>query len=125
MITGSLDAGRNSTPNCTIELTNIPQYTLVEFVVHHYKQPEDCRCNQAVSLNCSQISIETSGNKTLFCDKPSDPIYLYKNSSDIIVILFLGIDLHKDYAVNITYRGKCYYSYQSTLINTDAFCMVN
>ena len=119
VISGSLEAGRNNTSNCTLELTNIPQYTLVEFVVNYYKQPEDCHCNQAIYLSCSRTLIRTSGSNTLFCDKPSDPFYLYKNSGDNIFISLSGIDLHKDYAVNITYRGECYNTYKSTLSITD------
>ena len=106
-ITGSLEAGRSSNSNCTLELTNVPQYTLVKFTVNYYKQPENCSCDQVDSPKCSQIfAVETPGSKKSFCDKPSDLFYLYKNSTDNIVVVFSGINLNDDSSINITYRGE-------------------
>ena len=105
-ITFSSKAGAYNGSRCSLELTDVPQYTLIEFTVNYYEQPGDCVCNQVVSPNCSQIFIEMSGNNKSFCNQPSEPIYFYQSSEDNLTIVLSEIEEKETYIVNITYRSE-------------------
>ena len=105
-ITGFLEAGKYNTSNCSLELTDVPQHTLVEVKVYKYEQPENCVCNLVDSPNCSQISVMTAANSVSFCNAAPDPFYLYQNSSGNITIVLSRVDSTKSYQLSFTYRGK-------------------
>ena len=117
MITGSLEAGTYNSSNCSLELTDVPQYTLVEIKVNEYRQPGNCVCNLADSPNCSQISILTAARAVSFCNIPDDPFYLYLNSSGNITIVLSRVDSTKSYELSLTYRGKFLWSQVLSMIH--------
>ena len=106
MVTGSLEAGKYNSSNCTLELTDVPEYTLVEIKVNKYEQPDNCDCDLVNSPNCSQTSIKTAVDSVTFCNAALDPFYLYQNSSGNVTIILSRVDSTKSYHLSFTYRGK-------------------
>ena len=106
MVTVSLEAGKYNSFNCTLELTDVPQHTLVEVKVNKYEQPENCVCNLVDSPNCSQTSIKTAVDSVSFRNTAPGPFYLYQNSTDNITINLSMVDSTKTYELRFTYRGR-------------------
>ena len=106
MVTVSLEAGKYNSFNCTLELTDVPQHTLVEVMVNEYRQPKNCVCDLVNSPDCSQTSIKTAVDSVSFCNAAPNPFYLYQNSSGNITIVLSRVDSTKSYQLSFTYRGK-------------------
>ena len=105
-ITFSTEAVTYSGSSCSLELTDVPQHTLIEFKINYYNQPESCICDKGNSPNCSQIFIEQSYSNKSLCDKPTEPIYIYQSSEDNPTITLSGIEKNRDYNFSIIYSGE-------------------
>ena len=106
--------GYDSSAECTLELTDIPQYSVVELVINKYVLPSDygcpCKSNGTSSCNHITVTISNNNNNNRFCSPTTDPVYMYKSDKNFIRIV--STRNTRNYAVdfNLTYRGECYNS---------------
>ena len=95
---------------CTLELTDVPQYSIVELVVNRYVLPSDdhCNCTPAGYSRCNYITVTISNNDNRLCSPTTNPVYRYKSDNNVIRILSTRNNQNHAVNFNLTYRGECY-----------------
>ena len=97
-------------PICFIQMTNIPEYSVVEFTINSLTCipqceycTDRCRCGSGLFLyHCHYINIGDSFTFHRFKSSSTTPKYLYSNAADIFIDVFYNAVIK----FNITYRGK-------------------
>ena len=108
-IVGYIPAGNYNSPRqCTLELTDIPQYSVVEIVINRYVLPSGCFCTSNGISNCNRITIIISNNVKRFCSPTTDPVYMYKSDNNVIKIVSTIIYYNRAVNFGLTYRGEYY-----------------
>ena len=108
-IQGYIPAKDNgSQATCTLLLTDIPQYSVVELVINKYVLPTPCFCRQDGISSCNYITVTISNDKNRFCSPTPDPVYTYKSDSTDIKIVSTRYQTNFTVDFSLTYRGKCY-----------------
>ena len=96
-----------NTPTCTLELTDIPQYSVVELVINRYVLPSGCDCTQNGASMCNYITVTISNNVNRFCSPTTDPVYTYKSNKKSITIVSTRRNYNHAVNFSLTYRGEC------------------
>ena len=97
----------DSPAECTLELTDIPQYSVVEIVINRYVLPSGCDCTQNATSMCNYITVTISNNMNRFCSPTTDPVYTYKSNKKSITIVSTRRNYNHAVNFSLTYRGEC------------------
>ena len=96
--------------SCSLKLTNIPQYSLIEMLANNLSMPFPCLCiansvNKVVnSFNFLMMTV--SSKSSCLCEKTKLPVYKYKKDSNSVILWFTSSVYTVKHYFKVSIRGK-------------------
>ena len=87
-------------PICSITMTNIPEHSVVEFILNSYTCTNWCRCN-----SCFNVRVRQGLGYPMSTSLSNTSKYVYTKAADILIETYSTSVIK----FNITYRGKYKY----------------
>ena len=92
-------------PNCSLQMTNIPEYSVIEFTMNSYSCSPFCWCRE-LTYTCYPITIRDIHFSFEFNLSSTTPQYIYTNGTNIVIFPSSNTPASAVIEFNITYRGE-------------------